>query len=42
MAALTGTFAAAPVAEAYGRELVTLLLGASKLVMFWILSCAVT
>lgn len=39
MAALTG--AVVPVAD-YGSELGTLLLGASKILMFWILSCALT
>jgi hypothetical protein len=42
MAALTGTFAASPIAAAQGGDLSTLLLGASKLIVFAILSCAVT
>lgn len=42
MAALTGTFAPVPVAAAEGGDLATLILGASKLVVFWMLSCAVS
>lgn len=42
MAVLTGTFAATPIAAAQGGDLTTLLLGASKLIVFGILSCAVS
>jgi hypothetical protein len=42
MPALTGTFAATPAAAAQGGDLSTLLLGASKLIVFGILSCAVS
>lgn len=42
MAAMTGTFAANPIAAAQGGDLSTLLLGASKLIVFGILSCAVS